>query len=114
MSRQPNHRRARIGEKHRVVGGEIAKRRSQEFWTYRLDPWTLLHIVLFQLGEGLSLGDMLSKKTLVCLLADALKQRSHSRFHIADESQVQLCPAPNVLWVLIDLYFLHAAIRQKF
>ena len=54
---QPYAGRARVGEKHRVVGGKFAQRRGQEFRTDGLDPRSLLDVVLQKLVERFRLRD---------------------------------------------------------
>ena len=79
MSRQPDAGRARIREKHRVVGGQFAQRRGQEFRTDRFDARSFLDVVLQKFMERIGLGDVFFEKAGVGLVADFGEQRGDGR-----------------------------------
>ncbi len=72
MSCQPYACGAGIGKKHRIVGSDVAQRRSQEFRTNGLDPRPFVDIMLQEIVKRVRLREMLLQEAAVRLFIDAL------------------------------------------
>ena len=70
--------------------------------------------MLQQFVEGLRLSHMLLKKAPARLLLNAAQQRGHGRLDIANQSQIDCRPSPDVFGILVDLYLLDAVAGKKF
>ncbi len=106
--------RARVGEKHRIVGSKIAQRRRQELRTYGLDLGPLFDIVLQKTVERLRVRELFVEKAVVGLVTDALQQCRDGRLDVSDKPEVHGCPAADVFGIFVDLDFLYATVGQEF
>src|ERR1700733_5824988 len=113
----PRHQyagRSRVDEEHRVIRLKFAKGRSQEFGAYRLYARSFRDVVLQEFMERGGFRDMPFEKGAISLLPDFRQQRGNGAFDIADQRQIYCGAAPDVLWVLIDLYLLNFVAGKKF
>jgi hypothetical protein len=88
--------------------------RCEKLWTYGLDGWSLLDVVLDLVCGRCRLGAMRVEKAGISLCFDAWKQSGRRRLDVPDKSQINGRSASDVFRVLVDLNLLHAAIRQEF
>src|SRR5712692_2747037 len=114
MPSEPDTRCARISKKHRVVGGEFAQSRSQEFRAYGLDLGPFLDVVLQEIVERVRVSKLLLQKVLVRFFADGSEQRSDSRLDVANKPKIDGRPAANMFGVLVDLDLFYGSARKKF
>src|ERR1700733_2384205 len=66
-----------------------------------------------QLLELARLSKVLFKEPRVLFLTHLGQHGRERRLHVSDESQIQRCPAAEVLRVYVNLDLFHVAVRQK-